>query len=80
VTKLVYKVLKHDGGWAYQADGTFSESYPTHDAALAAARRAAKAQSEPNERTSIEYEDAAGHWHQEVSEGGDHPDTTVQDS
>ena len=80
MTKLVYKVLKHDGGWAYQANGTFSESHPTHAAALAAARHAAKAQSVPNERASIEYEDAAGKWHQETSDPGDHPDAVVKDS
>ena len=80
MAKLVYKVVKHDGGWAYQANGTFSETHPTHDAALAAARRAAKAQSLPNERTQIEYEDASGHWHQETAEPGDHPDAAVKDS
>lgn len=80
MTKLIYRVVQHDGGWAYEANGTYSERHPTHEAALAAARRAVEAQALPNERTTIEYEDASGHWHQETAEPGDLPDTTVQDS
>jgi hypothetical protein len=39
MSKLTYKVVKHDGGWAYQANGTYSEPFPTRDAALRASRR-----------------------------------------
>lgn len=49
MTKLVYKILQHDGGWAYEADGTISETFPSHDAALEAAQRAAAIQSEPTD-------------------------------
>jgi len=24
MSEIVYKVIRHDGGWAYQANGTFS--------------------------------------------------------
>jgi len=25
-----YKVVRHEDGWAYTANGVFSESFPTH--------------------------------------------------
>jgi hypothetical protein len=49
VTKLVYKILQHDGGWAYEADGTISETFASHDEAFEAARRAADVQAEPTD-------------------------------
>ena len=39
-----YKIVEHDGGWAYRVDGVFSETFPSHDAARAAAERAAAEQ------------------------------------
>ena len=44
MSHVIYKVVQHDGGWAYTVDGVFSEPFPTHAAALAAARRAANEQ------------------------------------
>jgi Uncharacterized protein conserved in bacteria (DUF2188) len=41
MAKVVYKIVKHENGWAYKARGTFSETFPTHEAALAAAKTAA---------------------------------------
>ena len=35
MAKVVYKIVKHEDGWAYKARGTFSETFPSHDAALA---------------------------------------------
>jgi Uncharacterized protein conserved in bacteria (DUF2188) len=35
---VTYEIVEHDGGWAYKIDGVFSESFPTHAEALAAAR------------------------------------------
>ena len=77
MTELVYHVVQHDGGWAYQVDGSFSETFPTHDAAHAAAARAAAEQRQPGETTGIEFEDASGHWRTEVEPGDDRPQTKV---
>ena len=33
MSKITYKVVKHDGGWAYEANGTSSEPFPTRDSA-----------------------------------------------
>jgi len=41
MTKVTYHIVEHDGGWAYQVDGTYSETFRSHDEAASAARRAA---------------------------------------
>ena len=57
MTRIVYEIVEHDGGWAYKVDGVFSEPYPSHAAALAAAQRAAAEQTVPGHTETIEYED-----------------------
>jgi hypothetical protein len=79
MTHVTYKIIQHDGGWAYTVDGVFSEPFPTHGAALAAARRAAAEQRVPGRTEAIEYETADGKWHTETAEGGDRPETDVED-
>jgi hypothetical protein len=77
MTKLVYHIVQHDGGWAYRVDGTYSETFPTHDAARAAADRAAREQRISGSEAAISWEDAKGVWHDEVDEGHDRPSTEV---
>ena len=80
MTHVTYKIVQHDGGWAYKVDGVFSEPFSTHADALAAARIAAAAQRQPGHTEAIEWEDASGKWHVETASGSDRPDTDVQDS
>jgi len=80
MSHVTYKVVRHDEGWAYQANGVFSERFPTHKAALTAARRAAAEQRVPGHTESIEWEDENGKWHTETASGRDRPDTDVEDS
>lgn len=77
MTKVVYEIVEHDGGWAYSVDGVYSETYPSHDAARHGAERAAREQVVGGETTGISYEDAQGKWHDEVAQGGDRPSTEV---
>lgn len=79
MTALTYEIVEHDGGWAYRLGGTYSETFLSHDRALAAAKRAAAEQRRPGETTGIEYEDERGQWHGEVVEGSDRPETQVKD-
>jgi hypothetical protein len=72
-----YKLVQHDGGWAYSLDGVFSEAFPTHDAALKAARRVAAEQRVPGESTYIEYQTGDGQWHIEHVRGIDRPQADV---
>jgi hypothetical protein len=78
MSDMNYKVMKHDGGWAYVVNGTYSESFPTREAARKAAKLAASEQTEPGETTQISYEDEKGRWHTEIDSGTDRPRTTVE--
>jgi hypothetical protein len=75
---VTYQIVEHDGGWAYRVEGTFSETLASHEAALNAARRAAREQRQPGETAGIEFEDSRGVWREEVSSGDDRPETQVE--
>jgi hypothetical protein len=79
MSRLTYTIVEHDGGWAYKVGDVFSETFPTRQAAHAAAERAAHEQRAPGESFPIEYEDSAGRWHEEDEKGDDRPDTQVKD-
>jgi hypothetical protein len=78
MSKIIYQIVQHDGGWAYKVDETFSEAFPSHDAARNAAELAAKEQVERGATVRISYEDKQGHWHKELSPGDDRPQTEVK--
>ena len=79
MTKLVYQVVEHDGGWAYKLGDVFSETFPSHDAARAAAAAAAAEQQLGGNDEAIEYQDRDGVWHEEQASGGDRPEVEVKD-
>jgi len=79
MTKVVYEIVEHDGGWAYRVDGVFSETFGSHADALAAARIASAEQRLGGETHGISWEDTSGVWHNEISDGGDRPETEVSD-
>ena len=57
----------------------FSETFPSHDAARAAAERAAGEQRVADEDdVGITYEDAKGRWREEIAAGDDRPATDVE--
>jgi hypothetical protein len=77
LSKITYKVVKHDGGWAYETNGTYSEPFPTREAARKAAKLAASEQTTPGKTTQITYQDEKDRWHNEVDSGTDRPKATV---
>lgn len=77
---MIYRVGRHDGGWAYEFEGTWSESFDTHENALNAARRAAARQRVGGRDAVIAYETPAGEWLTEAVDGGDRPETFVSDT
>jgi hypothetical protein len=79
MSHVTYKVVRHEDGWAYTAEGTYSEAFASHALALAAALRAAREQRAPGQSASIEYEDEKGEWHRELASGHDRPATEVED-
>lgn len=65
MSERIYKVQRHDGGWAYSANGTFSEPFRTREAARKAAKVAANEQAAPGEIVNCSDEDQNGLWHSE---------------
>nr|WP_230533644.1 hypothetical protein [Microvirga roseola] len=58
--------------WACKVGDVLSERYDRHNEARAAAGRRL-----PGATEDIEYQDEAGDWHEEVSQGKDRPETDV---
>ena len=79
MTKIVYEIIQHAGGWAYKLGDTISGTFPRHDAAYAAAKRVAQEQMQPGQTVGISWEDARGRWHDEISSGDDRPQVDIQD-
>ncbi|MFZ0847021.1 MAG: DUF2188 domain-containing protein [Pseudolabrys sp.] len=79
MSEVTYEIVEHDGGWAYKVDGVFSEPFPSHAAALSAAKAAAAEQKVPGNTEEIQFEDEKGKWHTETASGGDRPSTTIKD-
>ena len=75
---VTYKIVRHEDGWAYTVDGVFSETFPTHERARAAAQRVAQEQHVPGEARAISWEDKDGKWHEELARGDDRPETEVE--
>ncbi len=80
ISDVTYEIVQHDGGWAYNVNGAFSEPFPTHAEALDAAASAATEQELPGDAETIEYEDDKGEWHSETVSGRDRPHATVKDT
>ncbi|WP_267554060.1 hypothetical protein [Rhizobium rhizogenes] len=76
---VTYHVGKHDCGYAYRLGDVWSETFPNHDSALAAAKSAAQRQHVEGRDAEISYQLPDGHWQTEHVGGGDRPDTEVID-
>ena len=79
MTKVIYTIVEHDGGWAYRVGGTFSETFASREAAHLAAVRAATEQQQPGVAAGISWEDERGRWHAEVTRGDDRPEVEVEE-
>ena len=79
MSDITYEIVEHDGGWAYKVGEVFSETFPTHAAALKAAQIAAEEQRAPGETEVIEFEDDKGKWRTETARGSDRPNTAIKD-
>jgi hypothetical protein len=79
-SRITYEIVEHDGGWAYKVGTTYSETFPSRSDAVAAAKAAAAEQQVAGSTEGIEYEDATGKWHNELSDGTDRPEADVSDS
>lgn len=64
---ITYNILRHDGGWAYEVNGTFSASFSTRTAARAAAKRAACKHRLAGKTVPIDCEEGQDNWDHEVT-------------
>ena len=53
MAKIHYRIVAHDGGWAYKLEDVFSEPFPSKAADLAAAKLVACEQHIPGDTTHI---------------------------
>jgi len=60
MNKITFKIVKHDDGWAYEANGGHSQYFRTREAARTAARLAAGATRETTPRC---HEDEGREWY-----------------
>lgn len=68
MTKLNYEIVERDGGYAWKLGDAISETYPTRDAATAAAiEDSARRQSGTAPQTP-ETEGDARRWHNEMAD------------
>ena len=74
---IEYRIVEHDGGWAYKLGDVFSETFRKREHAVAAARRAAAEQRVPGDDVGITWEDERGVWRSELADGHDRPETSV---
>jgi len=79
MSEVTYRIVEHDGGFAYKVGDVFSETFPTHQAAHDAAVAAAQRQQLEGADEAILYQDSKGQWHEEQADGGDRPETEVED-
>lgn len=79
MSRVVYEVVEHDGGWAYRLDDVYSETFATHDEALTAARQVAAEHEQSGATREISYQDADGRWRRETARGDDRPEAEVKD-
>ncbi len=80
MSEVTYKVVEHDGGYAYKVGDTYSETYPSHAEAVQAAQAAAAEQQVPGSTEGIRYQDRAGAEHEEIAKGDDRPVAKVDDA
>ena len=79
MSHVTYDIVEHDGGFAYKVGDVFSETFATHADALDAAVAAADRQQAAGNTEAILYQDEKGEWHEELADGGDRPETEVED-
>jgi hypothetical protein len=78
MTRVLYEIVEHDGGWAYKLGDVFSETFASREEAIEAAKIVAQEHEQAGPTTDIEYQDEDGNWHEETASGDDRPEADVQ--
>jgi hypothetical protein len=62
-----YQVIRHQRGWAYRLEDTYSRVFPTQWEAVAAAKSAAIKMHEPGDETLVRVQDGGSNWRLELA-------------
>jgi hypothetical protein len=69
---FLYKVVKHQNGWAYRLEDTYSPVFTTQWEATAAAKKAAREMHEHGDFTQVKVKDGPLGWRTELVINGRH--------
>ena len=61
-SRVTYRVVKQDGAWAYETNGSYSRQFRTREAARNAARLAAAEQTSAHGTPARPSENEEGQW------------------
>ena len=65
--RFVYQVVRHEKGWAYRLEHTYSQVFPTQSDAIAAAKATAREMHESDDETIVRVEDRPLRWRTELT-------------
>jgi hypothetical protein len=68
MSKAIYKIVRHDGRWAYESNGAVSEHFGTREQARAAARLTAREQCLQRAQIPISHEHRTVERQEEIPE------------
>ena len=74
---ITYKIVEHDGGWAYKLGDVFSETFRDAAGGGRGGEKGRRRAAGSGQTEAIEYEDSEGKWHEELARGDDRPITDV---
>jgi hypothetical protein len=69
---FIYKVVKHQNGWAYKLEDTYSSVFSTQFEAAAAAKKTAREMHEAGDFTQVKVKDGPLGWRTELVINGRH--------
>lgn len=79
MSDVTYRIVEHDGGYAYTVGDAVSQTFPSRDEALQAAQAAAAERQVPGSTEGVRYQDQHARRHDETGQGGDRPTVAVAD-
>ena len=72
--RIQYEVVRHERGWAYRLERTYSQTFPTQSEAVAAAKAAAIKMHDDGDETTVRVQDGPLAWRTELKiEGNSRP-------
>ncbi|MAZ17255.1 hypothetical protein [Oricola sp.] len=80
MTNPNYEIVEREGGFAWKLGDAFSETYPTRDAASAAAIEDSAKRQSGKARTNAQADGDARRWHDEMADNDTGHETDIINS